>query len=343
MSNAKKNKVRRLAGLAYVLGALFLGVGSAFPLGTQATYADSAPSVPLACVEVFREEENPDPSVTYQADPGQLICQVNIKAGGGGGEEGMVFTSDGCQGGPDGQGYCVTGIGTDTATGSRECEESPECHAISHVAFFACEIGEPDCGPEPTPTPTEPPPPTDTPTEPPPTATEPPPTATEPPPTATEPPPTATEPPPTATEPGPTEPPPTATEPGPTELPPTEPPPTATEPGPTELPPTEPPPTATEPGPTATPTEVPPEPPVNTPTPTSVPPTSAPPTSAPPNTPVPIPPASPEAPILIPVTGVDLTGRSSATGRLFQNLGLAFLGVGLGLYGWSIRRTREDE
>jgi len=59
--------------------------------------------------------------------------------------------------------------------------------------------------------------------------------------------------------------------------------------------------------------------------------------------PVPIPvTGGAQSPFLIPVTGVDFAGQAHPTKGLFQNLGLAFLGLGLGMHGLSLRQPREE-
>lgn len=73
---------------------------------------------------------NPDPSASWSAPSGQVICKVVVKAGNFGD---MTFESDGCK---HNDGYCVSGIGTTTATSSRVCQEGPGCHAVSHVDFW---------------------------------------------------------------------------------------------------------------------------------------------------------------------------------------------------------------
>ena len=148
-----------------------------------------------------------------------------------------------------------------------------------------------------------------------------------------------TDPPPTeppATEPPATEPP--ATEPPATEPPATEPP--ATEPPATEPPATEPP--ATEPPATETPTDspatvTPTEPPV-TPSPTEPPATPTPPPTLAQPTPMK---GTPQ--VLIPETGLDLSGPKQVFGsQFFMFLGLTFIGLGLIFQGVTKRRASDQ-
>ena len=340
--------------MAYLLGVWCLGVGLTLPLGARTTYAADPAANAQDCVFAFKEEKNADPTSSYDAPSDYQVCMVIIKAGSeqsGGGE--LTFVSDGCQAFVPGNNYCVTGIGTGSATATRTCEESRDCHAISHASYWIEPIpptntptstatntptNTPTDTPTDTPTntptntptskPTKTPTntPTDTPTSKPtktPTNT---PTDT---PTST---PTNT---PTDT--------PTAT---PTNTAPVPPP----WPGPS-LTPTEPAPTDP---PTATPTDVPPGPgPSDTPT---DPPTATPPAPSPASTqgpppaptsavavlgPVPVT-GDVQSPVLIPVTGIDMAAQGLAASGLFQNLGLAFLGLGLGLHGLSLRRPGEE-
>jgi dipeptidyl aminopeptidase/acylaminoacyl peptidase len=104
------------------------------------------------CESAFKEEQNADPGTSYGAPAGYIVCKVIVKAGSkqsGGGA--WTYTGDGCQ-----HGYCVSGIGSGSASASRTCDEGPTCHAISHVEFFIQKKEEP-----PTDTPEIP---TDTPT-----------------------------------------------------------------------------------------------------------------------------------------------------------------------------------
>jgi hypothetical protein len=185
------------------------------------------------CQSAYKEENNADPSYTYSAPEGYEVCKVLVKAGSpqsGGGT--WTFTSNGCQS----PGYCVNGIESASATASRNCEESAQCHAISHTEFFIQPVPAP-----PTDTPV---PPTNTAA---PTNTPVPPTSTTAPPTDTPAPPTDTPPPATATivgqdtpvPPTPTSPPPSPTV---TPVPPTS---TTAPPTDTPVPPTETPPPAT--------------------------------------------------------------------------------------------------
>jgi len=276
--------MKAMAGMAYLLGVLFLGVGLALPVGARTTYADGLSATPEDCVLAVNWEANdgdptspePDPTSTYAAEPGFQVCRVVLKVGAEseGGHQ-MTFTSDGCQGPiSTPEGYCVSGMGTGSATGARVCDNEGDprgCPLLSHAKYWV----------EPAPTPT----PTETPTE------------------------------------------------TPTDLPPTDPPPTATA-TPTKLPP---------PPPPLPPTEMPPTGPAPTqPAPTQLAPPQSPviPTVAPP---VPIPvTGGAQSPFLIPVTGVDFAGQAHPTKGLFQNLGLAFLGLGLGMHGLSLRQPREE-
>jgi len=101
-----------------------------------------------SCEEAYRCEDdcNPDSTSSWTAPDGYVICQVNVKPG----QKLFVFTEDGCQ-----EGYCVEGIGTQTASTERTCDESPKCQAVSHTTFFIQQI-------PPTQTPTNTPEPTST-------------------------------------------------------------------------------------------------------------------------------------------------------------------------------------
>jgi hypothetical protein len=102
---------------------------------------------------------DPDPSSSWTAPEGNTICKIVIKAGNFGD---MTFESNGCQ---HNDGYCVSGIGTQSASAWRACEEGPQCHAISHTEYWIAEQ-EPTPTPtdEPTATPTDEPTPTEEPT-----------------------------------------------------------------------------------------------------------------------------------------------------------------------------------
>jgi len=306
MATTSRRPIQFLAATAYFLGAVSLGVGLALPSGVQPTYADPAPFGLEEC-EFALLVEDADPYSEYTAPEGYFVCGASIKAGTENESFLMRFEADGCQGGPDGIGYCASGIGSGMASAERVCELSEDCPPIIHSRYYI-----------------EPLPPTSTPTE---TATELPPTDT---PTAT---PTETE-----SEPLPTDTPtatPTETE---SEQPPTDTP-TAT---PTESE-SEPSPTDT---PTSTPTQPGPLPPVDTPTPTTtseVPPSQTPPPGQPP-TPAPLPTTSGgEPPLLIPVTGAEHVPAGISTGALLRHAGLALLTLGLGLHGWTRRQMRQAQ
>jgi len=61
-----------------------------------------------------------------------------------------------------------------------------------------------------------------------------------------------------------------------------------------------------------------------------------------PGDPEPTPNQTPQTPLLIPVTGVDLTGGGMASGMVF-NMGLALLGLALVVHAWSLRSSQSSE
>lgn len=80
------------------------------------------------CVFGFKNEDA-DPSTSWTAPEGSVVCLVIVKAGTV--MRNVPFSADGCV-----SGYCVSGIGTQTATAERTCHEGPDCNAISHVEFW---------------------------------------------------------------------------------------------------------------------------------------------------------------------------------------------------------------
>jgi hypothetical protein len=298
--------IKRITRFSYIFGIACLLAGIMFSFASPpgvAATVNGNGSCDTGAV-------NKDESAPFEYKGSETIVKAIVKAGQGCFALTINKPNDGC--------YKADGLGTSSVKVSRIGEASSSCQEISHVEFFAGQVETPE-------TPTEPPPTEVTPTEPTPTD----PTPTDPTPTD----PTPTDP--TPTEPTPTDP--TPTEPTPTEPTPTEP--TFTDPTPTEPKPTDP--TPTEPTPTDSPETVTPTDPPEKATPTDPPKPKTP--TPPPTLSQPTPMKTDSPPILIPVTGVDLSASNQIFGtRFFLFLGLTFIGIGMIFHGVSNRRTRNE-
>jgi hypothetical protein len=332
MKNWTYQLAKVLGGLAYAGGALFIAlsfiVGGSIP---STTHAQPAQIDDQWCGDGWDMKDEVGPPWSLSAPSGYVWYQVGIKAA----TDCFKTKSNGEVAGC----YEVSGLGTDTLT-VRDLPDAPsECHAVSHI-LGKYQQEEPTDTPRPTNTPEDPTEtPTDTPEEPTETPTDTPedPTAT---PTNTPEPPTET---PTDTPEGPTNTP-TETPDGPTSTP--------TDTDVPEDPTATPTATNTPEDPTATPTET--EPPNDpTTTPTATPDETQPPTTDTPDPTVtsdprpsptntqppalnPTPTSTPEE-ILIPVTGVDLSGFGELNRQGYVYLGVLSFGIGLILHGYARR------
>lgn len=137
--------MRKILALALVLFAAVLAVTLVVSFSASAAPSEQGQGNCLSGDNVLKVESSP---FTLTAPEGAVFTDAEVKAG------------TNCYG--DGAMYQITGIGTDTITATRLCEEGPDCPAISHL--------EGKYQYQPTATPTDTPVPTNTPT-PDPTAT----------------------------------------------------------------------------------------------------------------------------------------------------------------------------
>jgi hypothetical protein len=146
----KENKMKKRTRVILIglLAALLVGAGVVVVAVPDLRGALFGAAGTGACESAYKQDGNADPSYTYTAPAGYIVCKVKIKAGSaqsGGGE--WYFTGDGCQ-----DGYCASGLGTGTATASRSCTEGPDCHAISHSQFWIQQVQVEEEEPTATPT-----------------------------------------------------------------------------------------------------------------------------------------------------------------------------------------------
>lgn len=170
---------RRLSRASFVIGLLclilglvlsFLNVPASASTDSMSLLGQGLDYQPNACVPGFKCEQpgcEPDPYSSWDAPAGYLICKIVIKAG----SHNLPFTSDGCYdvNADDEDDYCAGGIGGGTGFAERLCVENgqEQCYAISNSEYFIDALP-----PSPTPTDTSvPPSPTPTDTSVPPSAT----------------------------------------------------------------------------------------------------------------------------------------------------------------------------